>query len=196
MQNHLLTCHCCGLIQQLIPHQVNEQLICCRCQVPLPHCQDQGNEYTALLATSALFLYLPAILLPLLHIERLGQASESSLLVGVWHLLLAGDWLVGTIILLFSVLLPPIKLLALLFSSQGQRLAHRHRALIYRLVEWVGRWGMLDVMLVAILVAFVKLGDLVSISAGPGLLAFTAMVLFSLLASVLFNPYCLWEPSA
>lgn len=133
------------------------------------------------------------MLLPLLQVEQLGQHTYSSVLVAAYHLFHSGDWLVGGIILIFSVILPPLKLLALLGASQGYRLSHQHRALTYRLVEWLGRWGMLDVMLVAILVAFVKLGDLVIMRAGPGLIAFTLMALLSLLASILFNPYSLWE---
>jgi paraquat-inducible protein A len=80
-----------------------------------------------------------------------------------------------------------------LLASQSLVIQHRHRALLYRLVERLGRWGMLDVLLVAVLIAFVKLGDLVSIQAGRGLSAFTVLVLLSLLASLAFNPAMLWE---
>jgi paraquat-inducible protein A len=140
--------------------------------------------------------YIPALWLPLLRIERLGHAHEDSLLSGVTALWGQGYWLIGTVILLFSVVLPPLKLVALwLLCSTPAVSGHRHRAMVYHLVEMLGRWGMLDVMLVAILVAFVKLGDLVSIHAGPGLLAFTLLVLLSLLASFSFNPLLMWEES-
>ncbi len=134
------------------------------------------------------------MLLPLLRIDRLGHTHEDSLLSGVTALWAQGYWFIGVVIFLFSVVLPPLKLAALwLLSSTSVISRHHHRAMVYHLVELLGRWGMLDVMLVAILVAFVKLGDLVNIHAGPGLLAFVVLVLLSLLASFSFNPLLMWE---
>jgi paraquat-inducible protein A len=130
----------------------------------------------------------------MLRIEQLGHRHEDSLLSGLIAMFSQGYWLVGTVVLVFSVLLPPLKLLTLLILANKIMLTHhRQRALMYRAVELLGRWGMLDVMLVAILVAFVKLGNLVNIQAGLGLIAFTVLVLLSLLASLVFNPHLLWE---
>ena len=78
--------------------------------------------------------------------------------------------------------------------AEAQEHHERHRALTYRLVEWTGRWGMLDVLLVAILLAVLKLGDMVEVSVGPGLLAFTSCVGLSLIAAASFDPHSLWEP--
>ncbi len=190
----LRSCHCCGLVQQLPTLTSGQQAVCCRCGTPLTQGSDAQNQWTAALALAALAFYPPALLLPLLGIERLGHSHTDSLLAGLAVLFAEGYWLVGTVVLLFSVVLPPLKLLALwLLTGSAWIVKAHHRALLYRAVEAVGRWGMLDVMLVAILVAFVKLGDLVHISAGPALLAFTLMVLCSLFASLLFNPHQLWQ---
>jgi paraquat-inducible protein A len=135
---------------------------------------------------------LPAGSLPLIEIEQFGHSSRSSVLQGVTALLSAGQLVVGIIVLLCSVILPLGKLTALLVLSTGA-LGHRHRALTYRLVDWTGRWGMLDVLLVAILVAVLKLGDLMAVSVGPGLLAFTACVTLSLFAAASFDPHSLWD---
>lgn len=149
------------------------------------------------MSASALAFYLPAMVLPMLQLERLGHLHEDSLLAGVTGLWSQGYWFIGTAIFLFSILLPPLKLIMLwILSARAGLLADQHRAIIYHLVEFLGRWSMLDVMLVAILVAFVKLGDLVSIHAGPGLLAFSLLVLLSLLASFTFNPTLMWETNA
>ncbi len=96
-------------------------------------------------------------------------------------------------VLLCSVVVPVMKLAALLMLSTQRGLGERHRALTYRLVEWTGRWGMLDVLLVAVLVAVLKLGDLMTVSVGPGLLAFTACVTLSLAAAASFDPFDMWE---
>jgi len=166
--------------------------VCCRCKTPLTVKHKTSNQWTASLTFAALLLYPAAVLLPMLRIERLGHSHEDSLLSGLVALFAEGYWLVGTVVLLFSVILPPMKLLALGWLA-STRFAHtHHRAFVYRWVEYLGRWGMLDVMLMAILLAFVKVGDLVNVQAGYGLLAFTLMVLLSLLASVFFNPHELW----
>jgi len=187
-------CRACGLVQALPPVPPGQEAICRRCRTPFPRCRPVLNRLAAGTASAALALYLPAVSLPLLRVEKLGHLKEDSLLSGVAGLYTEGYWTVALVVLLFSVVLPPLKLLALSLLADGRWLrAHRSRAALYRAVEALGRWGMLDVMLVAILVAYIKLGDLVSISAGPGLLAFTAMVLLSLLASLLFHPHCLWD---
>jgi len=189
----LTSCHCCGLVQRLPPLTTHQKPICCRCATPLIHATVSRNHWAAALAVSALAFYLPAMLLPMLRIE-LGHRHEDSLLSGLIALFSQGYWFIGSVVLLFSVLLPPLKLLTLLLLATTRIIAqHHHRALMYRLVELLGRWGMLDVMLVAILVAFVKLGNLVNINAGHGLIAFTLLVLLSLLASLVFDPHLMWE---
>lgn len=191
----LSSCHCCGLAQRLPPVPSGWRPVCGRCGATLRHVSRRRNDWTQALALAALCLYPPALLLPMLHLERLGHSQDSSLLAGVVTLWSDGHWLLGTVIFLFSVLLPLAKLVAL-WQLAGPALRARRRAGWYHLVEFVGRWGMLDVLLVAVLVAFVKLGDLVIIAPGPGLLAFMAMVLLSLLAGLVFNPLLMWEDPA
>ena len=189
-----MACHCCGRVQLLPPPRPGQRAVCGRCATPLRHPGSGRNRWAAALALSALAFYPPAMLLPMLRIEKLGHFQEDSLLSGLITLFSQGYLLVGTVVLLFSVLLPPLKLAALLTLTRPRILAgHARRALVFRGVEVLGRWGMLDVMLVAILVAFVKVGGLVHIGAGPGLLAFTLLVLLSLLAGFLFDPHALWD---
>ena len=106
-----------------------------------------------------------------------------------------GYWFIGLLVFLCSVVLPPAKLASLWVLSQLDP-SHpgEHRARLFRFIEAIGKWSMLDVMLVAVLVAFVKLGDLVQIEAGPGMVAFAMMVVFSLVAGLLFNPHAMWNP--
>ena len=194
MPEHLTSCHCCGLIQIIPPMSADQIAVCDRCYTKLKHNSNQRNRLTIALSLAALAFYLPAILLPMLHIQRLGHVSEGSLLDGISTLWAQGYWHIGLLIFLFSVILPPAKLLALLALSSTQMVTrHHHKAAIYHLVEFMGRWGMLDVLLVAILVAFVKLGDLVDIQAGRGVIAFAVLVLLSLLASLSFNPTLMWQ---
>jgi len=191
----IAACHCCGLLQALPAAELGMRSVCSRCGTGLRHHDPNRNRWTAALALSALVFYPAAIGLPLLRIEQLGHSHTDSLLSGLVSMLSQGYWLVGIVVLLFSILLPPLKLLALwLLTRQPlKQTSHRRRALLYHAVELLGRWGMLDVMLVAILVAMVKLGDLVSIHPGPGLWAFILLVLLSLVASMVFNPTLMWN---
>jgi len=195
--DRLLSCPHCGLVQRLPgPLPPGQRTVCARCEgtLPAPASPGAGNDAAAAFALAALVLYPLGITLPLMKIEQLGHTQAASVLEGVTALLSAGNVLAGIVVLVCSVILPLLKLLALLALATGRGLGPRHQALTYRLVEWTGRWGMLDVLLVAILVAVLKLGDLMSVRLGPGLLAFTTCVTLSLVAAALFDPRRLWEP--
>jgi paraquat-inducible protein A len=139
-------------------------------------------------------LYPPAICLPILRLERLGQSSESSVWGGSVGLLADGELLVGGVVFLCSVVLPLCKLVLLfLLSLAPACLSRPRRAGTWRALELVGRWGMLDVLLVAVVVAWLKLGDLVQVTPGPAALLFASCVLASLLASAWFDPHALWS---
>lgn len=145
-------------------------------------------------AVAALVLYPLAVTLPIMRLEQLGHAREASVWSGSLGLLREGEVLVGAVVFVCSVVLPLLKLLGIVALCSSRRLASNHGARFYRAIEITGRWGMLDVLLVAIVVAWVKIGDLVEVEPGPGALAFTACVLLSLTASARFDPHALWDP--
>jgi paraquat-inducible protein A len=152
------------------------------------------RSWTAAIATAALILYPFAVTMPLVRIREFGHADETSILEGVVSLLATGDLIVGLIVLVCSIVIPLTKLLALLLLSTGATMLRGHyRALTYRLVDFTGRWGMLDVLVVALLVAVLKLGDMVEVEPGPAALAFTTVVILSLVATATFDPHSLWE---
>ena len=154
----------------------------------------RSNARTFYLALAALILYPLAISLPIMRIERFGNLSEASIWTGSVGLLRQGEVLVGAIVLLCSVLIPLAKLTGLLFiTSSSTLLTRRRRVHAYRWIEWTGRFGMLDVLLIAIVVAWIKFGDLLEVSAGPAALTFASVVLLSLAASASFDPHALWE---
>lgn len=113
--------------------------------------------------------------------------------MGTIDLLTHGSWFVGIVVLLFSVVFPLVKLLLLLELSLLGLLHRRHKAITYRVMEYAGKWSMMDVMLLAFLVMLVKLGDMVAIHFGPAVFAFTLCVAMSMVASMSFNPHAIWE---
>ena len=192
----LRTCSTCGLGQVVPDIPTGMRACCARCGTSLlsPLRRFRSSNRTAAVALAALILYPLAISLPILRIEQFGHASDSSILSGIIQLLSTGNYFVGMIVLFCSVVFPLFKLVSLLLLSLGGlALAHRHRALTWRLIEWTGRWGMLDVLLVAILVAALKLGDTFQVTPGPGAVAFTLVVLLSLLATASFDPQAMWK---
>jgi paraquat-inducible protein A len=154
----------------------------------------RAAQRAAALSMAALVLYPLAMLLPVIEIEQMGHMQSTTIWSGVVSLLSGGQWVVGVIVLVCSVVAPVLKLVAMFALSAGDILLHRkHRAATYRLVEWIGRWGMVDVLLVALLVAAVKLGDWVEVHPGPGVIAFAGVVILSLMASAVFDPHAIWE---
>ncbi len=190
----LQSCPHCGLVQVVPSVPAGTRAYCSRCAGSMRERTRRAvaNSRTAAIAAAALILYPFAVSLPLIEIEQFGHTQASSVLQGVTALLSHGHLAVGVIVLLCSVILPLTKLGALLVLSTGV-LGTRHQVLTYRLVEWTGRWGMLDVLLVAILVAALKIGDIMKVSIGPGLGAFTTCVALSLLAAATFDPHALWD---
>jgi len=166
----------------------------------------------AAFSLGALVLYPPAMLLPVLEIQKMGHSRSATIWSGVVEMLSDGQIVIGLIVLVCSIVIPIIKIGGMLWlagpslwpaqspthsRSAAQTLVHKQRgrrkAFTYRFIDWIGRWGMVDVLLVAILIAAVKLGAFLQIHAGPGIVAFAGVVVMSLLASAMFNPSAIWE---
>jgi uncharacterized paraquat-inducible protein A len=191
-------CRSCGLIQEIPALQPKQRAMCarCGCVVEDRFRSESGNRICSAAAISALILYLPAVTLPILTIERLGYSRPSSVWEGVVRFLTHGDWFVGTVVLVCSVIIPVLKLLGLLFLVHGKNWVRQTtQSRLFRWIEWSGRWGMLDVLLIAFLVAWVKMGDLVSIQPGKAVVLFCTMVVLSLVASTFFDPKSIWRPN-
>lgn len=194
MKSHR-TCHCCGLIHR-IPHLESDQRArCTRCHAAFTTAVSRvrSASRTAAAASGAFVLFWPAVLLPILRIEQLGQRSQSSILTGTLDLISHGSWFVGGVVLLFSVVFPLGKIVLLLELSLLEVLHKRHKAFTLRAMEHLGKWSMMDVMLLAFLVMLVKLGNVVEFHFGPAVFAFVGCVAMSMLASLSFDPHSIWE---
>jgi paraquat-inducible protein A len=190
----LRACHCCGLIHRRPHLGPGQTAACARCGAVIER-GDRGlaATRTAAAAAGALALFFPAVLLPILEIEQLGHRHASSILAGTIELIAHGNWFVGLIVLVFSVVFPLVKLVLLLELSLMGLLHRRHKARTYRIMEQAGKWSMMDVMLLAFLVMLVKLGSLVEFHFGPAVVAFVLCVAMSMLASLFFDPHAIWE---
>ncbi len=188
-------CPCCGLAQAVPAVNLGERACCARCRTVIARAHDpKARSRVVALATAALIMYPAAMLMPVLEIERLGHRSSATIWSGALELLKEGSVAVGVIVLVCSIIIPAVKLVGiLLLCTRLEWFERHHRAATYHAVEWLGRWGMVDVLLVAVLVAAVKLGTWVNVSPGPGAAAFAAVVVLSMLASAVFDPAQIWE---
>ena len=191
-QERLIACHCCGLVQAFSPAPAKHLARCPRCHSQIKQ-RMQAQHICMSFALAGAMLYPFAIFMPIMRIEKLGHLQSSSIWSGCEHLIRNGYWFTGLIVVLCSIILPIFKLVGLILISRKRFLQSQHRSLTYHLIELSGRWGMLDVMLVAVLVASVKLGSTVNISPGSGLTLFCICVVLSLCASAFYDPHMIWK---
>jgi paraquat-inducible protein A len=191
-----IACGTCGLVQRVQPLEPGTTAYCPRCAAVVSSRKRGSLSRTAALSLAALVLYVPANIYPILRMNLHGTYSESTVWDGCVSLFRSDEYLVALIVFLASMLIPLLKLLALFLlvatARAGSALWRRQRAWMHRFIELIGPWAMLDVFLLAVLVALVKLDKLATILPGPGLVAFTSMVVLTILASASFDPKQLW----
>jgi paraquat-inducible protein A len=192
----LLSCHCCDLLSEAHagPHA---ELTCPRCGAILHRRKPNSLARTWALVIAAFICYIPANLLPMTVVTALGNAQSDTIMSGVIYFMQHGEWPIGLVILIASIVVPLTKLFILVYlliSVQRKsqwRPADRTR--LYRVTEAIGRWSMTDVYVVTILVALVHLGNLATIEAGTGAIFFGAVVVLTIIAAMTFDPREIWD---
>ena len=190
-------CPVCSLVQRVPDSGARILAVCSRCGALLRRRKKNSLERTLAFTLAALILYVPANLYPILRMEWYGAYSENTVWEGCQKLFEDGQWLVAGIVFLASIMIPLLKLLGLFFLVASRRLHlrrwQREQTWVYRFIDVIGPWAMLDVFLLSVLVALVKLGQLATVLPGPGLLAFTAVVVLTILATSSFDPRLIWD---
>ncbi len=156
-----------------------------------------STQLTWALVITAIIAYLPANLYPVMTVTSLGRSQSDTILSGVIYLLLHGDWPLALIVFVASVLVPLLKIVALLYLllsvQRRSPLRKAQRTRLYRVVELVGRWSMVDIFVVALLAALVQAGALATIEPGVGAIAFTSVVILTMFAALSFDPRLIWD---
>jgi paraquat-inducible protein A len=191
-------CRVCGQAHEVEPLQPGMVEYCSRCGAMMERRSYNSLHMTAAFSLAALILYVPANILPILHLDMYGAESDNTVWEGCKLLWKDGDVIVAAIVFMASILIPLLKLLGLfslvVFARRGAKLQSRKRLTwIYQIIESIGRWAMLDVFVLAVLVSVVKLHKLATVLPGKGLLAFTCVVVCTLIASASFDPQLIWE---
>ena len=170
---------------------------CPRCDQALQRRKPDSQARSWAFLIAAAILYIPANVLPVMRTSTLFGTDDNTILSGVVELWNGGAWDLAVIVFTASIAVPLMKMacLTLLLISSRQRSARwqRERTRIYRMVEFIGRWSMLDVFVVALLLSLVRFGILAEVKAGPGIVAFCAVVVLTMLASMSFDPRMIWD---
>jgi paraquat-inducible protein A len=190
----LVGCHACDQVCHLTHGQ---HAHCPRCGATLHRRKPHSVARTWALLIAACILYIPANALPVMTVTSFGQGEPDTILSGVKALIAAGMWPVAILVFFASITVPVLKIVAMVFLlisvQRGSRWRPRDRTVLYRMVESVGRWSMVDIFMISILVALVNLGAIASIVPGPGALAFASVVILTMIAAMTFDPRLIWD---
>ncbi len=193
-----VSCHSCSLLGEL--DTSSAQAPCPRCGAALHARKPNSLSRTWALLLSAFILYIPANVYPIMTVVSFGQGAPDTIISGVVHLAGAGMWPLALLVFFASVMVPMAKLIGLSFLLVTVQLDFkwrpRERTVLYRMVEAVGRWSMIDVFMIAILVALVKLGSVASIEPGLAATSFAAVVVITMIAAETFDPRLIWDAAA
>ncbi len=170
---------------------------CVRCGCPLHRRKPHSLDRAGALVATGFVLYLPANLYPVLTVISLGRGAPATILGGVMELLNGADWPLAVIVFTASVAVPLMKLFGLawliLSAQRGVDWGLPDHTRLYRLIDLVGRWSTVDVIVAALLTALVTLGNIAEVLPGLGVLAFGGVVFVTLLATEFFDPRLLWD---
>ena len=194
----LVSCLTCGLLSR--PASTASPGYCPRCGEKLVWRRDHSIQRTWALLIAAAICYIPANALPVLGTTALGSTDFDTIIGGVIFLYRTGSWPLALIVLVASIMIPLGKILALgwlLITVQHRSARSSHdRARIYRLVEFIGKWSMLDVFVDAFIVALIQLKPLMSVEPGAGVVFFMAVVVLTMLAAQSFDPRLIWDAAS
>lgn len=190
----IIGCHVCGLVCR---EPSMDDAACPRCGAALHRRKRDSIRRTWALLVAAFILYIPANVLPIMRTVSLGDIDDNTIISGVVELWVKGSPSLAVIVFTASIVVPMTKFLVLgtlLASTQRHsRWALRQRAGLYRAVEFIGYWSMLDVFVVALLTALVRFGFFSQVEPLPGVVFFGLTVVLTMFASMSFDPRLMWD---
>ncbi|MCU7650980.1 paraquat-inducible protein A [Pseudomonas piscis] len=191
----LVACHECDLLMRKPTLAHGEKAQCPRCGYELYAHRHNVVQRSLALVIAALLLYVPANFLPIMQLDLMGQSSNDTVWSGVLGLFDTGMQGVAVVVFLCSMGIPLLKLICQLLVLLSIRwcIGRSYGLLLYRIYHHLRDWGMLEVYLMGVLVAIVKLADMASITVGPGLVCFIALLLIQVWLEVVMSPHQVWQ---
>jgi paraquat-inducible protein A len=190
-EHRVTLCHVCGYV---CPDDVHE---CPRCDSSVHRRKPNSLTRTWAFLIAGLIFYIPANVLPVMYTTMLGSSSENTIMSGVIEFAEGGSWDIAILIFIASVIVPCIKFLVLglllITCQRRSKWAMRERSRLFRFIELIGYWSMLDVLVVALVAALVQFHGLSTIEPRLGILFFGLVVVMTMLAAMSFDPRLIWD---
>ncbi len=198
MQHGLQSCGACGLLSRPAPSEAKGR--CPRCDRRLTFRKPDSIQRTWALLLAAAVCYIPANVLPVLTTTTAAGSESDTILQGVILLWTPNGWPLSLIVLIASILIPSAKIFALAYLlvsvQRGSVGNNEHRVRLYRTIELIGRWSMVDVFVDTFTAALIQLQPLMAVEPGPGLFFFAAVVVLTMLAVESFDPRLIWDATS
>ncbi|MFT6329515.1 MAG: paraquat-inducible protein A [Bermanella sp.] len=188
-----------GLVNCLVCHQLAPIAAthCQRCNTALSSRVKNSVQISLSLLVTAILLYIPANIYPIMSTELLGKTTQSTIIGGIVLFLEHGSYFVAAVILIASVIVPIAKMFALAWlcycATRADGIKQYELTQLYRVTEFIGKWSMVDVFVVAILVALIQLGEIMSIKVGFAATAFAVVVIMTMVSAHQFDTRILWD---
>jgi paraquat-inducible protein A len=195
-QTGLMRCHDCGLLVDG-NSAAHDPSTCPRCNSPIHLRNSDSLVKTWALVVTAIILFIPANTVPIMRVDFLGVPERSTIMDGIIYFFKEGSFGIGLIILIASVLVPLFKMIGMIIIlitiKLGRKRHLKQKAKMFRFIEFIGRWSMLDIFVVALLTVLVNFGFLTSIHSAPGATYFAMVVVTTMIAALVFDPRIMWD---
>ncbi|MCF6206205.1 MAG: paraquat-inducible protein A [Sulfurovum sp.] len=193
----IAVCHVCHELVKLPSEPEDRYALCPRCGEEVHLRKPLSIQHTWALVIASIIFYIPANLLPMMHVHTFAGTQSDTILSGVLYFLETGSYMIAAVIFIASIVVPITKLLILVYlliSVRKNKPTNRlKRKKLYVLTEIIGKWSMVDVYVVAIMIALVHFGNLSQIEAGEGANYFLLVVIVTMVAAMTFDPRLIWD---
>jgi len=197
MQAGLIHCHICEKLVESESIENKHKASCPRCGAAMHMRLPKSISRTWAFLIASIIMYIPANIMPIMTVQNMGKGDPHTIIGGIVVLIYEGMLPIAFVVFVASLLVPLLKMIGialLLISVQHSwQVTPRHRTKMYRIIEFVGRWSMLDIFMISILVAMVDFGGIAKVYAGTGAIAFAAVVVLTMLASISFDSRLIWD---
>ncbi len=193
----LVSCHACDLLLPVDRLEVERHAACPRCGAHLHRRKPESISRAWALLIAGAILYVPANVYPIMTVISFGRGAPDTIMSGVIHLIEADQIPIALLVFFASIAVPALKFVGIAFLLVSIQLKWkwrpRDRTVLYRIMEAAGRWSMIDIFMISILVALVKLGSIATIEPGVGATSFAAVVVLTMFSAMSFDPRLMWD---
>ncbi|MFA6742209.1 MAG: paraquat-inducible protein A [Arcobacteraceae bacterium] len=174
-----------------------DDFVCTRCNHKVRKRIKNSLQVSLALTICAILLYIPAMIYPIMEVTTLGVKIQSTILEGVISFLNMNSYFIAIVVFTASVIIPMIKLLGLLFIfislKVNIKMSNNRKILIFKFIEAIGKWSMIDIYVVALLASIVQLDEVFNIKGGIAATSFALMVIVTMIAANRFDTRIIWD---